>query len=66
MKGYRTFLFNGITGLVTLTGAALQYVDMLGLTDRQTAFAAITVTLIQVAANIYLRSITNTAPFRGE
>ena len=60
MKGYRTIAFNVVTLIVTVAGVALQYVGEVGLTPRETALAAILLTVANTFGNMYLRTITTT------
>jgi len=60
MKGYRTVIFNAVSIVVMVGGAALQYVDQLPITDGQAAIGGLTATIIVNVGNMYLRSVTTT------
>lgn len=60
MKGWRTIAFNAVTACVTLAGVGLMYVDQLGLTGPQAAYAGLGLTLVNTFGNMYLRTITTT------
>ena len=60
MKGYRTIIFNAVTLLVMVAGAALQYVGHLGMTDAQAALVGLIATLAVNISNMYLRRVTTT------
>tara|TARA_R110002051_G_scaffold325869_1_gene432678 strand:+ start:28567 stop:28764 length:198 start_codon:yes stop_codon:yes gene_type:complete len=60
MKGYRTIVFNLVSLIVMIGGAALQYVGDLGLTDPQAAIAGLIATIIVNVGNMYLRTVTTT------
>lgn len=60
LKGYRTVIFNAVTGIVMVLGALLQYVDQLPITDGQAAMAGLASTIIVNLGNMYLRSVTTT------
>ena len=57
----KTLWFNLITLVVSLSGAAMQFTDQLGLTDAQATTAAFVLTLVTVFGNSVLRMITTTA-----
>ena len=56
----RTLWFNLGTFTVSLSGAALQFTDILGLTDQQAVVAALVLTLVNVFGNTALRLMTDT------
>lgn len=60
MKGWRTIAFNAVTVVVTVAGIGLQYVGLLGLTEKQAAVAGLALTVVSALGNMYLRSITTT------
>ena len=57
----RTLWFNAMTFTVSLSGAALQFTDVLDLTDQQAVVAALVLTLVNVFGNTALRLMTDTA-----
>jgi hypothetical protein len=57
----KTLWFNLTTLIVSLSGAAMQFTDQLGLTDAQATTAALVLTLITVFGNSMLRMITSKA-----
>lgn len=66
MKGFRTFIFNGLTLALSVAGIVLQYVDALGLTTQQAAIIGMSLTIFNAVGNSYLRTITTTAPGKAE
>jgi hypothetical protein len=60
LKGWRTVIFNVLSLLVLLAGIVLQYLDALGLTDLQAAYAGLGLNIFVAVANVYLRTITTT------
>lgn len=66
MKGWRTFLFNGLTLAVSVAGIILQYVDALGLSTQQAATIGMALTIFNAVGNSYLRTITSTPPGKAQ
>lgn len=66
LRGYRTYIFNGVTLLVGVAGIGLQYVGQLGLTDVQAGYSGLGLALAVNVGNFYLRSITTTAPGKNQ
>lgn len=60
MKGYRTIVFNLLVDVIAFAGIVMNYIGMLGLTDRQVALASIILVAVTTFGNKYLRSITTT------
>lgn len=55
----KTIIFNIVTLVVSLSGAAMQFTDKLGLTDANATTAALVLTLVTVFGNSVLRMITS-------
>ena len=66
MKGFRTFIFNGLTLAISIAGIVLQYVDALGLTTQQAAIIGMGLTIFNAIGNSYLRTITSTPAGKSE
>lgn len=59
-KGWRTWIFNILTMLLTITGAIMQYLDLLGLNESTAALIGMCIAIFNGIANMYLRTITTT------
>ncbi len=51
--------FNAVTLVTALSGAAMQFTGMLGLTEAQAGLASLVLTLVTVFGNSVLRMITS-------
>lgn len=59
-KGWRTLIFNILTVLLTVSGAVMQYLDLLGLEQATAALIGMCIAIFNGVANMYLRTITST------